>query len=78
MLWIYTLSEPVFGVLCCSVFVVLGILGYFLTKPAVRFLIGPAAAHNKGVDAVIGAVTLLYGLVLALIAVAVWQQFVAA
>jgi len=78
MLWIYTLSEPVFGVLCCSVFVALGILGYFLTKPVVGFLIGPPAGHNKGVDAVIGAVTLLYGLVLALIAVAVWQQFVAA
>jgi len=78
LFWIYTLPEPVFGLLCCSVFVVLGILGYFLTKPVVRFLIGPPAGHNRGVDAVIGAVTLLYGLVLALIAVAVWQQFVAA
>lgn len=78
MLWIYTLPEPVFGLLCCSVFVVLGIVGYFITKPAVRLLVGPPAGHNKGVDAVIGAVTLLYGLVLALIAVAVWQQFVAA
>lgn len=78
MLWIYTLPEPVFGVLCCSVFVALGILGYYLTRPLIRFLLGPAAGHSKGVDAVIGAVTLLYGLVLALIAVAVWQQFVAA
>ena len=78
MLWIYTLPEPVFGLLCCSVFVVLGILGYYLTRPLIRFLIGPTGGHNKGVDAVIGAVTLLYGLVLALLAVAVWQQFVAA
>lgn len=78
LLWIYTLPEPVFGILCCSVFVILGILGYFLTRPVVRFLVGPSAGHNRGVDAVIGAVTLLYGLVLALIAVAVWQQFVAA
>lgn len=78
LLWIYTLPEPVFGLLCCSVFVLLGILGFFLTRPVVRFLVGPSAGHNKGVDAVIGAVTLLYGLVLALIAVAVWQQFVAA
>lgn len=78
MLWIYTLPEWVFGLLCCSVFVLIGILGYFLTRPVVRLLIGPPAGHNKGVDAVIGAVTLLYGLVLALLAVAVWQQFVAA
>lgn len=78
MLWIYTLPEPVFGVLCCAVFVAVGIIGYYLTRPLIRFLLGPPAGHNKGVDAVIGAVTLLYGLVLALIAVAVWQQFVAA
>lgn len=77
-LWIYDLTEPVFGFLCCGVFFVLGILGYFLTRPVMNFLMGPPSGHRAGTDAVIGAVALLYGLLLAQIAIGAWQQFVAA
>lgn len=78
MLWIYDLSEPLFGLICCGSFLLLGILGYFLTRPVVRAIMGPDGGRNQGVDAVIGAVTLLYGLILTLIAVAAWQQWVSA
>ena len=78
MLWIYDLSTPVFGVLCCAAFFILGIVGYFVTRPLVKWLMGPPPGHNEGVDVIIGAVTLLYGLILALIAVAAWEQFAAA
>ena len=75
MLWVYNLSLWQFGILCCATFVGIGIVGYFLTKPLVRWLMGPPPGHNEGVDVIVGAVTLLYGLILALIAVGVWEQF---
>ncbi len=78
VLWIYDLSEPVFGLICCGTFFLVGVAGYFLTRPLVRAIMGPGGGHHQGVEAVIGAVTLLYGLILTLIAVAAWQEFVAA
>ncbi|HME49298.1 DUF4239 domain-containing protein [Mycobacterium sp.] len=75
MLWIYDIPTPLFGLLCVVAFAILGIVGYYVTKPIVRMLMGPPPGHNEGVDVIIGAVTLLYGLILALIAVAVWEQF---
>ena len=78
MLWIYDIPIPLFGLLCVVTFAILGIVGYYVTKPIVRKLMGPPPGHNEGDDVIIGAVTLFYGLVLALIAVAVWTKFSAA
>jgi hypothetical protein len=78
MLWIEDIPTPLLGLLCVGAFAILGIGGYYVTKPIVHALMGPPPGHNEGVDVIIGAVTLLYGLILALIAVAVWEQLSAA
>lgn len=74
MTWIYDLPTLLFGLLCLVTFTILGIVGYYVTGPIVRMLMGPPPGHNQGVDVMIGAVTLLYGLILTLMAVAVWGE----
>ncbi len=73
MLWIYAIPTWLLGILIVGAFLAFSTLGIIVTRPLVRRVIGPPP--NEGVDVVVASVTLLYGLILALIAVAVWQQF---
>jgi len=75
MRWLFILPAPLFLLLCVVAFVILGMVGYYVTKPIVRMLMGGSFG---GTDGIINAVTRLYGLILALMAVAVWQNFQAA
>jgi hypothetical protein len=73
MLWIYNIPTWLLGILTVGVFVAFSTLGILVTRPLVRHVTGEPP--NEGVDVVVGSVTLFYGLILALIAVAVWEQY---
>jgi hypothetical protein len=73
MLWIYNIPTWLLGILTVGAFVGFSTLGILVTRPLVRRVTGEPP--NDGVDVVVGSVTLFYGLILALIAVAVWEQF---
>jgi hypothetical protein len=76
MLWLYDIPAWLLFVLVVGAFCVVGVGGLYATRRLVGRIVG-SAAEAQGVDAFIGAVSILYGLIAGLIAVAAWEQYAA-
>ncbi len=74
--WIYSIPTPLLGVLVVAVVTLLAIAGLYATRGIVARIMGPPPGHNEGVDSYIHTVSVLYGLILGLTAVAVWEHYV--
>jgi hypothetical protein len=74
MLWLYDIPTWLLFVFVVGAFCAVGVAGLYATRGLVRRI---AASRGKaeGVDAFIGAVSILYGLIAGLIAVAAWEQY---
>jgi hypothetical protein len=74
MFWLYDIPTWLLFVLVVGTFCVVGVGGLYATRRLVGRIVG-SAAEAEGVDAFIGAVSILYGLIAGLIAVAAWEQY---
>ncbi len=75
MFWIYNIPTPLLGVLMVGVITLLALAGLYATRGIVTRIMGPPPGHNEGVDSYIHTVAVLYGLILGLTAVAVWERY---
>jgi hypothetical protein len=75
MYWIYDLSNGLLCVLIVSGFVVLALLGLFISRPIVGRLLDRSPKHNDVVSFFFAGMGVFYGLALGLIAVATWENY---
>jgi hypothetical protein len=75
MYWVYDLPNWLFGALTISLFVTVGLGGYFGSRKWVRSLHHEYLAYNDIVGCYFGAITVLYGITLGLLMVGVWSNF---
>ena len=67
--FIYDLPNWTLGMLVVSVFLVVSLVGLFVTRPLVSRLLGGSGRHNDVVSVFFGGIGVFYGLALGLIAV---------
>lgn len=75
MYWVYDLPNWLFGTLTVAVFVVIGLGGLYLTRDWARRLHIVDHSHNDIVGFYLAAVTVFYGITLALLAVGTWTTY---
>lgn len=75
MYWIYDIPNWQLCLLTMAVFAVVSLLGFYVTRPLVRRLLGASGKHNDIASFYFAGVGVLYGLTLGLIAVGTWQNF---
>jgi hypothetical protein len=75
MYWIYDLSNWLLGSLIVLTFVGLALIGLFVTRPIVGWLVGRSSKHNDIVSFFFSGMGVFYGLALGLIAVATWENY---
>ena len=73
--WVYDLPTWLFAALTITVAIAIGLGGYYATRKWVRRVHGEAHSHNDIVGYYLGAICLLYGITLALVAVGTWQTY---
>jgi hypothetical protein len=73
--WVYDLPTWLFAVLTVAVAIAIGLGGYYATQKWVGRVHVEAHSHNDIVGFYLGAITLLYGITLALVAVGTWQTY---
>ena len=75
MYWIYDFSNALLCVLIVAIFVGLALIGLFVTRPMVGWLVGRSPKHNDVVSFFFASMGVFYGLALGLIAVATWENY---
>jgi len=75
MYWVYDLPNWLFGTLTVAVFVMIGLGGLYLTRDWARRLHIVDHSHNDIVGFYLAAVTVFYGITLALLAVGTWTTY---
>jgi Protein of unknown function (DUF4239) len=75
MYWIYDLSNWLLCGLIASSFVGVSLIGLFISRPIVGWLVGRSSKHNDIVSAFFAGMGVFYGLALGLIAVATWENY---
>lgn len=75
MYWVYDLPNWLFGGLTVAVFVVIGLGGLYLTRGWARRLHIVDHSHNDIVGFYLAAVTVFYGITLALLAIGTWTTY---
>jgi hypothetical protein len=75
MYWVYDLPNWLFGSLTVVVFVLIGIGGLYLTRDWAQRLHVVDHSHNDIVGFYLAAVTVFYGITLALLAVGTWTTY---
>jgi Protein of unknown function (DUF4239) len=75
MYWVYDLPNWLFAALTIAVAVAVGLAGFYATRKWVRQVHGDEHSHNDIVGFYLGAVCLLYGITLGLVAVGTWQIY---
>ena len=73
--WIYLLPNWMFGALTVLAFVVIGLVGLYLTRGWVQRLHRADHSYNDIVGFYLAAVTVLYGITVGLLAIATWTAF---
>jgi hypothetical protein len=72
---LYDLPTWLFGLLCMSITVAVGLAGFYATRKWVRQVHGTEHSHNEIVGFYLGAVCLFYGITLGLVAVGTWEVY---
>ena len=75
MYWVYDLPNWLFAALTIAVAVAIGLSGLYATRKWVRRVHGDELSHNDIVGFFLGAICLLYGITLGLVAVGTWQAY---
>ena len=75
MYWVYDLPTWLFAALTIAVAVAIGLSGSFATRKWVRRVHGQEHSHNDIVGFFLGAVAVLYGITLGLVAVGTWETY---
>ena len=75
---IHDLPLGLFAVGTIGTFVLLSVLGLWATRPLVARLVGPPPGANDVVSYYFGAIGVLYGLTVGLIAITTWQAYTSA
>src|ERR1035438_10299826 len=75
MYWVYDMPNWVFGMLTISIFLAIGLGGYFGSRKWVRSLHVDSHSCNDIVGFYFGSLTVLYGITLGLLMVGVWSNF---
>lgn len=75
MYWIYNIPNWQLFLLVVSFFAVVSVVGLFVTRPIVHWIVEGSGKHNDVANFYFAAVCVLYGLTLGLIAVGTWQNF---
>ena len=75
MYWIYDFPNWQLGVATVLLLVVLSLLGFWASRPLVRWLLKESPVHNDIVSFVFAGIGVFYGLAMGLIAVATWEDF---
>jgi hypothetical protein len=73
--WVYLLPNWIFGTLTVLVFVVIGLVGLYLTRGWVPRLHHADHSHNDIVGFYLAAVTVLYGITVGLLAIETWTTY---
>ena len=73
--WVYDLPTWLFAALTLAVAIAIGLGGYYATRKWMQRVHGDVHSHNDIVGFYLGAITLLYGITLALVAVGTWQTY---
>jgi Protein of unknown function (DUF4239) len=73
--WVYDLPNWLFAALTMAVAVAIGLGGFYATRNWVRRVHGNEHSHNDIVGFYLGAICLLYGITLGLVAVGTWQTY---
>ncbi len=73
--WIYDLQNWALFLLISSMFLGLSMLGLFISRPIVRWILGPSGHCNDLVSYFFAGIGVFYGLALGLIAVGTWENF---
>jgi hypothetical protein len=75
MYWVYDLPNWLFAALTVAVAVAIGLSGFYATRKWVRRVHGDELSHNDIVGFFLGAICLLYGITLGLVAVGTWEAY---
>lgn len=75
MFWIYDLPNWALCSLCVIVFLTIGFTGFISTRGCVKRIHRKHQSHNEIVSYHLAAVSILYGITLALLAVGAWENF---
>ena len=75
MYWVYDLPNWLFAALTIAVAVAIGLAGFYATRKWVRRVHGDELSHNDIVGFYLGAICLLYGITLGLVAVGTWETY---
>jgi hypothetical protein len=73
--WVYDLPIWLFGALAIAVTVAIALAGFYATRKWVRWVHREQHSHNDIVGFYLGAICLLYGITLGLLAVGTWQAY---
>jgi Protein of unknown function (DUF4239) len=73
--WVYDLPNWLFAAPTIAVAVAIGLGGFYATRKWVRRVHGDELSHNDIVGFYLGAICLLYGITLGLVAVGTWQTY---
>jgi hypothetical protein len=73
--WVYDLPNWLFAALTIAVAVAIGLGGFYATRKWVQRVHGDELSHNDIVGFYLGAICLLYGITLGLVAVGTWQTY---
>jgi len=73
--WIYDIPTQSFAALSAGVFVGISVLGCFLLRPFLRLFVPRRSAANDVVGYVLSCFCVFYGILLGLLAVAVYQNY---
>ena len=75
MYWVYDVPNWLFGILTVLVFVVLGVVGLYLTRGWIRRIHADDHAHNDIVGFYMAGVTVLYAVSVGLLAIGAWATY---
>ncbi|MBV8245826.1 MAG: DUF4239 domain-containing protein [Candidatus Eremiobacteraeota bacterium] len=75
MQWMNDLPAWAFLIVTLGMFVGIALGGLYGTRPLVRRIVGQNSSHNRSIEAFIGAIAVIYGLIAGLIAIGVWTEY---
>ncbi len=73
--WVFSVPWVVLGILIVAVFAVVGLIGLSIARRLILPLLGHVAHQNEVTGAILHGILIIYGLAVALIAIAVWESY---
>lgn len=74
-LWLYSVPWVWLGILIVTIFVLVGLAGLSLARRLILPGLGHVAHQNEVTGAILHGILIIYGLAVALIAIAVWESY---